>query len=421
MFLSGYVLIAAEHLTKINKAAVAMLLAVIGWIVIGNDDFDTYMPFIANISLFMLATISIVEVLNENGCFDFLVTWMRRRSKWRMVVVISAFTFFLSANLDNLITTVMMLHVMHKLIDNSKQRMLVGAIIVICANCGGCFSVIGDYTSLMLWTKNAVTPTGYTLSLMLPLFVSAAMPVILIARRLPEHLVLVQYRTMFRGNDELLPLWQRVLMFIVGLGGLWFIPTFRRLTELPPFVGAFCVLAVFWVLNEIINYKRTKNDMPQQRLLPRSIQFESYQVIMYFIGIALAVAVLVETGVLAIAARWLDDSIHNVYLVSIILGMLSGVMDNITLVMSAVSMYPVIDSVSDNSSYLYGFVEDGTYWHLVAFSAGVGSCLLPIGSTAGLALMKSDDVTVWWWLKTILPKVMCGWLAGLLLYFLINN
>lgn len=395
-----------------------MFLAVLGWIVIGSDGFDDHIPFIANVSLFMLATMSIVDVLNANGCFDFLVNWMRIRNARSMLWTIVGFTFALSANLDNLTTTVMMLYVMHKIVDNQRQRMYIGAAIVIAANCGGCFTVIGDSTSLMLWAKHAVTPTTYAAALVLPSLLAAVIPTFLISRKLPDTLDIVPRRTVFRGDDDALPLWQRILMFLVGIGGLWFIPTFHRLTDLPPFLGALCVLAVFWVLNEVINFRRIQSDMPQQRLLPRSLQYESVQVILFFIGVSLAVGVLEESGVLAVAANWLDNYVHNVYLVSVVMGLLSAVMDNIALVMSTISMYPVYDTVADAANYTAGFMLDGTYWHLIAYSAGVGGCLLPIGTAAGYALMKSEGVDVWWWIKMISGKVLCGWLAGLGLYLL---
>ena len=413
LFLVGYVLIATEHLTKVNKSAVAMFLAALGWIVIGSEGFENHVPFIANVALFMLATMSIVDVLNSNGCFDFLVSWMRIRNGHALLWSISLFTFVLSANLDNLTTTVMMLYVMHKIVANQTQRMYLGAAIVIAANCGGGFTVIGDATTIMLWTKHAVTPTAFAAALAVPSLVAAAIPIALIGFSMPERLELVTQRYAYRGDDYALPLWQRVLMFIVGIGGLWFIPTFHRLTGLPPFLGALCVLALFWVFNEIINLRRIQNEMPEQRLLPRSLQYESVQVILFFIGVSLAVGVLQESGVLAVAAQWLDNYVHNVYVVSLAMGLLSAVMDNVALVMSTISMYPVVDSVAANASYVSEFMVDGAYWNLVAYSASVGGCLLPIGTAAGCAFMKSDDVSVLWWVRRISLKVMIGWLAGL--------
>ena len=420
LFLVGYVLIATEHLTRVNKSAVAMFLAVLGWIVIGADGFKNNMPFICNVAFFMLATMSIVEVLNANGCFDFLTTWMRQRSGRAALWSFVGFTFLLSANLDNLTTTIIMLYVMRKIVASRQQRMYIGSAIVIAANCGGCFTVIGDSTSLMLWSKHAVTPTNYAFALAIPALVATAIPTYLISLKLPHSLELVSLRSSFRGDDNVLGRWQRIMMFVVGVCGLWFIPTFHRLTDLPPFLGAFCVLAVFWVINEIINLRRMQCDLPEQRLLPRSLQYENMQIVLFFIGVALAVSVLEQSGVLADAAQWLDEYVHNVYAVSLALGLISAFMDNIALVMSTISMYPVVDAAAASTRYLEGFTVDGMYWNLVAYGASVGGCLLPIGTVAGYALMRHEEVSVWWWFRMISGKVLVGWLAGLVVYGIIE-
>lgn len=456
--LAGYVFIATEHITRINKSAVAMFLGVVGWILfmfhgrsyvssmyphefadflngapatatavktfIAEHIFVNYSAYICGIVLFLLATMAIVEVLNVNGCFDFLRSWVRTRNSRRLLWMLVGITFLLSANLDNLTTTVMVLVVMRQIVKTPLHRMYYGAAIVLAANCGGCFTVIGDVCSLMLWSKEAVTPSGFSAALALPAMVAAAVPTYLISRKLPEHIDIEATRTFFRGDDTTLRPWQRILMFFVGIGGLWFIPTFHDLTRLPPFVGALCLLALFWVVDEVCNRKLIRSEQPVTRSFPRRLQYETLQTILFFIGVCLAVGALQETGALHVAADWCDKKIHNIYVLSVALGLLSAVLDNIVLVLSSISMYDVAEHVSVlrriDPEYARSFLVNGAYWQLVAFCASVGGCLLPIGSTSGYALMKSEGVTIWWYFRHISGKVLFGWVLGLAVYFLMD-
>lgn len=459
ILLVGYLAIATEHITRINKAAVAMFLGVTGWILymvdgaeyihrfyaedyneflhgalstastvksyIANHIFLLHVANISQIVLYLLATMAIVEVLNSNGCFDFITDWIRTRNGKRLLWYLVLITFFLSANLDNLTTTVLMLTIMRKIVSEKKYRMYMGAAIVIAANCGGCATVIGDINSLMLWVKEAVTPGSYSAALFFPALVAMIIPSYLIARKIPEHIDVELPRIIYRGDDSVLSFWQRGIMLFVGIGGLWFIPTFHSITKLPPFVGALCVLAVFWVVNELMNSSLIKSNQPVTSVrLTRTLQYENWQTILYFIGISLAVGAIKETGAFAVAVQWLNTHIHNIYIIGIIFGFFSAILDNIAIVLSSISMYDVIASADlmpgMNWSYISYFMQNGEYWKLIAFCGGIGGCLLPIGSIAGYALMKSEKVSIWWYLRMISGKVLAGWVAGLLVYFLVN-
>ena len=289
MLIMAYVLIATGHLTGVNKAAIAMFLGTIGWIVyvcwgadfvmdqhpneylewlagsqatsesvkhfIEDHIFLKYVGEAAAIVMFLLATMSIVELLSNNGCFDFITEWIRTRNSKRLLWTITLATFILSANLDNLTTTTMMLVIMHNILQNSRQRMYVGSAIVLAANCGGCFTVIGDPIGLILWGDGAVTASHFSAYLALPAILSWVVPTILINRELPDRLDTAWNPSPYRGDDTRLNRWQRVVMLIVGIGGLWFIPTFHNITKLAPFLGALCVLSVLWVVNEAFNHK----------------------------------------------------------------------------------------------------------------------------------------------------------------------
>ena len=429
LMLLAYLLIASEHVNHINKATTAMFAGVVGWILyiiyVGPDKgyiaetvFVRHSAYFCSVVLYLLSTMAIVEVLSLNGCFDFITTFLRTRSMRRFLWGTVAITAFLSANLDNLTTTVLMLIIMRRLLSNRRQRLYVGAAIVIAACCGGSFTVIGDVTTLMIWTKGAVTATAFAKAMVLPALVATVIPVLLISYDLPDTLDINRRHVVFRGDDSPMPLWQRIVMLFLGIGGLWFVPTFHRITLLPPFLGSLCVLGVVWVLNEVFNRHSIRSDQPI--LLPgsdRRLQYEVLQVIMFFIGVALSVSVLVEIGAMSSVGRWIDTNIHDIYVFSVFMGVLSAVLDNVCLVFSAVSIYDVLPDSDTLSLYQRFFTQNGQYWHLVILSACVGGCLLPIGSTAGYALLKSEDMGLWWYFRHISGKVLLGWIAALIAYF----
>ena len=458
ILLLGYIAIATEHITRINKAATAMFLGVMGWILymiegssyvnmfhhaeyesflngiastattvkafIANHVFLQHIAEISQIVLFLLATMAIVDVLNANGCFDFIYECCRTKNSRKLIWYLAASSFIISANLDNLTTTVMMLAIMRKIVVETRFRMIYGSVIVLAANCGGCFTVIGDINSLVLWTKGVVTPSDFSMSLAVPALVAMILPTYLISRKLPEHITIDSLRTVYRGDDSFLSRWQRILMLFIGIGGLWFIPTFHNITKLPPFVGALCVLAVFWVVNEFCNSSLINASFVGSRTVPRSLQYDNLQTILYFIGLALAAGAIYETGAFRFAASWLDTHVHNIYIVSAILGVVSGILDNVALVLSSINMYDILSpeqvAASADSAYASLFMQNGAYWQLIAFCGGVGGCLLPIGSIAGYALMKNENVSIWWYFRMMTGKVLLGWIAGLVIFFLMN-
>jgi Na+/H+ antiporter NhaD/arsenite permease-like protein len=321
-------------------------------------------------------------------------------------------TFILSANLDNLTTATMMLVIMHSIVQNRRQRMLIGAAIVIAANCGGCLTVIGDPTTLVLWGDEAITATNYSSYLALPALLAWIVPTILINRELPERLDTQWAPMPFRGDDTNLLPWQRVVMLFVGIGGLWFIPTFHTITKLSPFLGALCVLSILWVVNEVMNRKLNNADQMTQRLTPRSVQYGSLQQILFVMGIMLGMGVVTETGVFGDVADWLDDTIGSVWVLGIVSGLLSGIVDSFTIAMSDISLYQIADAAAIGS-YDENFVVNGAYWKIIAFCTAVGGCLLSVGSVSGLALMKMEHMRLGWYIKNLTPKVLAGMLIGL--------
>lgn len=454
----GYILIATGHLTGVNKAAIAMFIGTVGWVVyvcwgsdfvlsqhprdyaeflaggspsssavkdfIFDNIFLKYVGQAANIVMFLLATMTIVEILNNNGCFDFIIEWIRTRNSKRLLWTITVATFILSANLDNLTTTTMMLVIMHQIVRSRRQRMLIGAAVVLAANSGGCFTVIGDPTGLILWGDGAVTATSFSAALALPAIVAWVLPTILINRQLPDRLDTEWTAPPYRGDDTRLNRWQRMVMLFVGIGGLWFIPTFHNITKLSPFLGALCVLSVLWVVNEAFNRKLLDSDQMAQRRIPRALQYGAIQQMLFVMGIMLAMGVMMETGVIGDISSWIDYNIHNVWVVGIISGLLSGLVDTFTVAMTNISLYPVVDGAQIgqwvDSEYMSHFTLNGLYWQVVAYCTAIGGCLLSVGSTSGLALMRMEHVHLGWYLKTLTPKVLIGFFAGLVVLYLEN-
>ena len=417
MLLFSYLLIATGHLTGVNKAAIATFLGTISWVVfvIWSKDFSQevflgYVGRAAAIVMFLLATMSIIEILNNNGCFDFISEWIRTRNSKRLLWTISLATFVLSATLDNLATTMLMLVIMHSIVKSRSQRMLIGSAIVLAACCGGCFTVIGDCTGLLLWGDEVVTATQFSTHLALPALVAWGVPTIFINRELPSRLDIEWTVAPYRGDDTRLNRWQRLLMLIVGIGGLWFVPTFLSLTRLSPFLGALCVLAILWVVNEAFNRKLMNADQMSQRRFPRVLQYGAIQQMLFVMGIMLGFGAATETGVLSAIARWMEANVDSIWIIGIVSGFLSGLVDMFTIAVSDISIAESLHGVSTTTG---PFAQNGAFWLVTAYTTAVGGCLLSVGSASGIALMQMEHIRLGWYLKRIAPKVLVGWLLGM--------
>ena len=446
MLIVSYVLIATGHLTGVNKAAIAMFLGTVGWVVyvcwgsdfvmdqhpadylewlagseasseavkyfIYDNIFLKYVGRAAAIVMFLLATMSIVELLNNNGCFDFITEWIRTRNSKRLLWTITLATFILSANLDNLTTTTMMLVIMHNILQNSRQRMYVGSAIVLAANCGGCFTVIGDPIGLILWGNGAVTASHFSAYLALPAIIAWVIPTIFINRELPDRLDTAWSPSPYRGDETRLNRWQRFVMLIVGIGGLWFIPTFHNITKLAPFLGALCVLSVLWVVNEAFNHRLISSDRTTQRRIPMSLQYGVLQQLLFVMGIMLGMGVVTETGVWADVSSWMDTYVHDIWVLGFVAGLLSSTVDSFTIAISNISLYVV--GVGD-------IATNGSFWKIIVYTTAVGGCLLSVGSISGLALMRAEHVSLLWYIRHLTPKVLLGWVLGYVILWIEIN
>ena len=462
IILMGYLLIATENITKVNRAAVAIFAGTVGWVLyicFGMDfvtsqhayEYSHYLPpedmgeipstsitvknfidrFIflpyvgraAEIVLFLLATMTIVEILNNNGCFDFISQLLRTRKSKKMIWTLSIVTFLISINLDNLTTTVMMLTIMHGIIPSRRQRMFYGAAILLAANCGGALTVIGNPEGLVLWNMGAVTATSFSMSLLLPCLAAWLIPTYLIARQLPERVDTEWIVMPYRGDDTRLNVWQRLLMLFVGIGGLWFIPTFHNITKLSPFLGALCVLSILWIVNEVFNRKLMNMDAMVERRTPRVLQYGVIQMILFVMGIMLAAGVVEETGAFTTLneALGIDEAHPYVWAHGIVAGVLSTVLDNFATAMNFFSLPDLVgqdDFVSEVGSV---YACNGIYWQVIAYCVMAGGNILGIGTISGLALMKMEHMHMGWFFRNIGWKALLGGVVGLAILWLSHN
>ena len=441
ILLLGYLLIATENVNKINKVAVAVFMGTLCWVLyicygtdyvmsrhqtdyfdflngagatsvavkcyIAKNIFIGYVGKASEIVLFLLATMSIVEILNNNGCFDFLSRLLRTRNSKKLLWFLSVITFILSANLDNLSTTVLMLTLVHNLVVNRKQRMYYGSAVLISANCGGAFTVIGDPIGLVLWNNGHVSATNFSLLLFIPCLIAWFIPIFLMGRALPEYADIEWQGMPYRGDDTRLNVWQRLVMFVVGIGGLWFIPTFHNITKLSPFLGALCVLALLWIVNEIFNRKLMNADDMIHRRMPRVLQYGVLQMIFFVLGMMLALGAIQEIG----ATEWLMNKIspfiENEFILGVIVAFFSVFLDGFATALSFISLN---SSVALNHSY----------WAVVAYAAAIGGNILLISSVSGLALIKTEHIKIGWYFRNVGFKALIGAILGMIaLYIMI--
>lgn len=443
IFLIGLGLLATPRLHKLNSAAVAVFLAAVCWILyllqadqfillkhagafqeflngtqpthhaakhfVASEVFPHYVAIASGIVLFLLSTMSIVEILYNNGCFDFLTNWLRTRSPRRLMWMLAGITFVLSANLDNLTTAVLMLTLMHTLVASDRLRRIYGFVIVMSVACGGAMTVIGDVTSLTLWTEGLVTPTTYSARLALPCIVALAVTLLLLTPKLPSRLDLVSAAGSYRGDDNVLPAWQRFMLLFIGIGGLWFIPTFHHLTQLPPFVGALCVVAVLWVVNELCNRTLMFSDRMSRRRFPTALQYANVQNMMLFVGLVLAIGAVRETGALDTLASALAPHGGHMYLSGLVQGALAALVGNVISLIGGVAVY---NTPFFTDALPAAYATDGLFWPWLNLCTSLGGTVLIGGTVAGLFFERMEKAPLGWYLRHCSPRVLIGFLAA---------
>jgi Na+/H+ antiporter NhaD/arsenite permease-like protein len=365
---------------------------------------------------FLMGAMTIVELVDQNGGFNFVRDTLQTKSKRALLWRIAFMTFILSAILDNLTTSIVMIMILRKLVDDKKDRLIYAALVVISANSGGAFSPIGDVTTIMLWNKGVITAAGVIMEIFVPSLVSMVIPAYILSLSLKGSLEIQQDHDVIEESDCLSPR-QRKIIFFLGVGGLIFVPIFKTITHLPPFVGILLVLGVLWTTTEIF-YTRihqecedTANNTNTQKRVSKMLSRIDMDTILFFLGILMAVGCLETIGALTLLGQTLDATFEgNHYLVTGIIGVLSSIVDNVPLVAGCMGMYPVA-AAGD-------MAIDGIFWQLLAYCAGVGGSMLIIGSAAGVVVMGLEKITFGWYMKRITWIAFVGYLAGILCYWL---
>jgi Na+/H+ antiporter NhaD/arsenite permease-like protein len=435
VFCIGYFCIAIESVTKINKSAIALLMFVVTWTLFMIDP-GSYVPGAVGDSIaskvstviehhlgststtlfFLLGAMTIVELVDQNGGFNFVRDTLQTSSKRALLWRIAFMTFILSAILDNLTTSIVMIMILRKLVSDKNDRLIYAALVVIAANSGGAFSPIGDVTTIMLWNKGVITAAGVITEIFIPSLVSMVIPAIILSLSLKGKLELKTDTTVVQ-NDDVLTESQRKTIFFLGVGGLIFVPIFKTITHLPPFVGILLVLGVLWTVTEIFytsihqESEDTANNTNTQKRVSKMLSRIDMDTILFFLGILMAVACLETIGALTLLGETLDVTFEgNHYLVTGIIGVLSSIVDNVPLVAGCMGMYPV-QAAGD-------MAVDGIFWQLLAYCAGVGGSMLIIGSAAGVVVMGLEKITFVWYMKKITWIAFVGYLAGIIVYWL---
>lgn len=405
VFIVGYLAIAFEHPLKINKAASALLTGVVCWSIyalwggdneIVSENLAHHLGDIAGILFFLMGAMVIVELIDAHDGFEVITQRIETTSKGKLVWIVGIITFFLSAVLDNLTTTIVMVSMLRKIIPSHKDRLMFAGLIVVSANSGGAWSPIGDVTTTMLWIGNQVTTANIIIKTIVPSLVCFFIPALIISLQMKGAL-----EPMDQKKNKLLSTpYERKTVFIIGVACLLFVPIFKTITHLPPYMGIIFGLGLMWVLTEMVHSGKDEHDkgLLSVNHALRKIDTPS---ILFFLGILLSVSALQSTGILTSIAGSLDRSIGNISIITIIIGFLSSIVDNVPLVAAAQGMYG-----------LDRYPTDHFFWEFLAYCSGTGGSILIIGSAAGVAAMGMEKIQFGWYLKKIAWLAIIGYLAG---------
>ena len=425
VFVLGYLAIALEHPLKIDKAASALIIGALCWALFAFSGIDSdhlteelrhHLVDIAEILFFLLGAMTIVELIDAHEGFAIITDKITTNKKVALMWILSLITFFFSAALDNLTTAIVMAALLTKLIKEKEMLWMFAGIVILTANAGGAWSPIGDVTTIMLWIGGQVSANNIIVSVFVPSLVCALVPLIYLSFRLkgsvtrPEKIELSEHHI-----DPTTP-FERNLVFYMGVGGLLFVPVFKTITHLPPYLGMLLSLGVLWLVTEIIH--RSKNHEQKSQLSVIGVMKKvDTPTIFFFLGILLAVAALQSVGHLDIVANYLSDtfngqSVEGIYIINMIIGLLSSIVDNVPLVAGAMGMYPIAETGL--------YATDGMFWEFLAYCAGTGGSVLIIGSAAGVAVMGILKIDFIWYMKNISLLALMGYLAGAATYILMQ-
>lgn len=468
IFILGYVAIALEHPLKVDKSATALLIGALTWTVFALDathilnlgfsttwnemveigkqisthilpqmeatrfselgwvdklelgtspmafvhyELSHHLIEIAEILFFLFGAMTIVEIVDQHDGFKVITEKITTTNKVKLLWIIGFISFFLSAALDNLTTTIVMIALLRKLIDDKKTRWMFASIVVLAANAGGAWSPIGDVTTIMLWIGGQVTAKAIIVRVFLPSVVNILLPLGVLTFMMKGQIERPKINTTDKNQTSQ---GEQILMFSLGVGALLFVPVFKTVTHLPPYLGMMFGLGMMWLVTEIIHRKKSDDNKLAVVKILKKVETPT---IFFFLGILLAVAALQTAGHLALMAGWLDQVTgQNVLAIASSIGILSAIVDNVPLVAGAMGMYPI--AMAEATGYAANFVVDGQFWELLAYCAGTGGSILIIGSAAGVAAMGLEKIDFIWYLKKISWLALIGYIGGILVFML---
>jgi len=416
----GYLAIVLEHPIKIDKAASALITGGVCWALYAfsgvdvhhmNEHLSHHLVDIAEILFFLLGAMTIVELIDAHEGFAIITDKITTNKKIILLWILSFITFFFSAALDNLTTAIVMSALLTKLIKDKEDLWMFAGVVILTANAGGAWSPIGDVTTIMLWIGGQVTAANIITSLFIPSLVCALVPLIYLTFKLKGEITRPDEESEEEDIDPTTP-FERNLIFYMGIGALLFVPIFKTITHLPPYVGMLLSLGVLWLVTEVIH--KSKNQEQKSLLSVIGVMRKvDVPTIFFFLGILLAVAALQSAGQLDIVANYLEKTFNgDIYIINIIIGLLSSIVDNVPLVAGAMGMYEV--------STIGDFAVDGKFWEFLAYCAGTGGSVLIIGSAAGVAVMGILKIDFIWYMKNISLLALMGYLAGAATYILMQ-
>jgi len=411
VFVAGYAAIAFEHKLQLNKAASALITGVLCWTIyilqseaveIVSEELLHHLGEIASILFFLLGAMTIVELIDSHNGFDIITQKINTSSKQKLLLIITALTFFLSALLDNLTTAIVMTSLCSKILNRKEDKLWFAGMIVIAANAGGAWSPLGDVTTTMLWIGGQITALNIMKQLILPSLAVCVLPALVVAYRFKGKKInaMPQSTCTVKEKQD-----GRLILF-AGIGFLIFVPVFKTLTHLPPFMGMLLALGFMWIITTLI-HKSKEPEYAEKFTVARALRKVDTPSILFFLGILLAVAALQSFGLLKELAGGLTNVLKNDYLIGIALGLLSAIVDNVPLVAASQGMY-------DLSVY----PTDHPFWEFLALTTGTGGSAIIIGSAAGVAVMGIQQIDFMWYLKKISWLALIGFAAGVFVFLL---
>ncbi len=466
IFVIGYAAIALEHPIKVDKAASALILGTLMWTLymmgvgdilglnfshawhefshgselksfmeknpdaslleqmryfIVDGEIIHHLGEIAEILFFLLGAMTIVETIDQHQGFTIITDKIKTTKKIKLLWILGVLTFFMSALLDNLTTTIVMIALLRKLIDDKQTRWFFASIIVIAANAGGAWSPIGDVTTIMLWIGKQVTAGKIMMMVFIPSVINLVVPLLVISIFMKGNVE--RPKESDSSKKKYATPGESKLILALGVGALLFVPIFKTITHLPPYMGMLLGLGILWVVTEIIHHGKDLEVKSRLKII-EILRKVDVPTVFFFLGILTAVAALQSAGQLGLLAQFLDEKVHNIYAIDTIIGLLSAIVDNVPLTAGAMGMYPVmtpamIQGITDpaTAEYAHHFIQDGSFWELLAYTAGTGGSILIIGSAAGVAAMGLEKIDFIWYMKKISLLALLGYLAGIAAYY----